>query len=100
MALGKLLNLQMGVTAQPPYRVMGGIKERCLAVSSTLYVLSLELLFQRPQPSLAVQAAGGLGGSSKALPDSIYGHCESHPGEEQGRPPSPRLPQLKGPSQR
>lgn len=98
VALGKLLNLQMGVTAEPPYRVMGEIKERCLAVSTAPCT--------KPPATVPVASActscsrcRGLGGSSKALPASIYGHHESHPGEEQGRSPSPHSPRFP-PAQR
>lgn len=82
-----MLNLKMGVTAEPPHRVMGGTEERGLT----------QLLCLEPQPACAAQAVLTWGCSSKALPASFYGHNESRPGEEQGRSPSPRLPSSKGP---
>lgn len=91
VTLGKLLNLQMGVIAEPPYRVMGEMKERCLAVSTAPCT--------KPPATVPVASAymccsgcRGLGGSSKALSAFIYGYRKSHPGEEQGRSPSPLPP--------
>lgn len=98
VTLGKLLNLQMGVIAEPPYRVMGEMKERCLAVSTAPCT--------KPPATVPVASAymccsgcRGLGGSSKALSAFIYGYRKSHPGEEQGRSPFPRFPQVP-PAQR
>lgn len=91
MALGKLLSLHMGVTTESHYRVMGELKERCLApctkAPATVSVASTH-----------VHDSGcrDLGGSSEALPTSNYGHLESDPREELGRPRTPE-PQLKGP---
>lgn len=98
VALGKLLNLQMGVTAGPPYGVMGEMKARSLAVSPAPCTTPPATV---PAASACTCCSGcrGLGGSSEALPASIYGHRESHPGEEQGRSPSPRFPQVP-PAQR
>lgn len=96
--MGKLLDLQRGVTAEPPYRVVEELRGgawQCLAPG--------------PQPPDTAPVAPaqtccsghrGLRGSSESLtasvPEWVLGCRESRPGRERGRPPPPGLPGSDG----